>query len=142
MFVIRHKKKFLIIFLILILVGSAFAAQYNKQLALPGECKWETSSPHEYRDQYINYNGAIFKWYDGTIYNRDYRTMNIKGAIIRVFDEKNILIGEGYTPMNRTLHSNEGIEYNVNVIFGSRYKETLDSGKIHFDAYPDIAWCR
>ena len=138
----RKKKTivFIVIIILIIVIYGLYRLE-NQPTPPPEPCKWEISQPQEYRDQYINYDGSVFKWYGGTVYNRDARLMHIKGFIVRVFDKDNILIGNGYTPMNTDLRESEGVKYGVNVIVGKGNAEAL-GGDLRFDAYPDISSCR
>lgn len=84
--------------------------------------------------------------FEGIVRNRSPRTQHLKAMIGKLYNEKGILVGEGYTEMGQDLDSNTAAPFKVNVQVSihdtARWHYYKESSDFKPDIYPWFMTCK
>jgi hypothetical protein len=125
--------------IILMVIALIAVSSYVYLIKQPKKCSYKLSRADVHGVSFNQY--TLADYYNGTIKNVSGRTEFLRGMILKFYDADNILIQEGYQPVNKNIISGTGIPYSVNVQFGSEEQRAkLRSSRV--DLYPWFSTCQ
>ena len=109
-------------------------------------CSFQLSDVKEYKGNYGTGQSSYFV-YEGLIKNTSNNTEELKAVIAKLYNDKNIYIGEGYTSIGDPVKPGVSIPFKVQIIV-STYHDTVlrkyfdESNSFRVDIYPWFTTCQ
>lgn len=131
-----------ILLVILLGIGLSFWV-YNFQSR---RCSYQILDIKEYKGSYGVGSGNYFT-YEGLIKNNSNKTQYLKEMVGKMYNEKNIFIGEAYTKMNISIGPNVSIPFNIKFVLNPNEHSAMGkyiSESLSFkpDIYPWFTTCK
>ena len=112
------------------------------------DCSFQLLDIKEYKGKYGDYENAdSYFIYEGLLKNTSIRTERLKAVITKLYNDKNIYIGEGYAPIEEFIGPDVSIPFKISIVI-STYHDTVlrkyfsESNSFRADIYPWFTTCK
>ena len=127
-----------------ILIWAIFYGDKNKEEARLSRCNFEIIDLQEYPGQYSL--GSHYIVYEGVVVNKSNKKEYLKGVVAKNYNSDNILLSDGYTPVEDWIDSGKGMPFKINTQVDTAHNTVLrkyfdKNENLSTDIYPWFTSC-
>jgi len=150
MYLFKNKKIIIAIIMGVIIIALFFVGIYyfKKQGQVVRKCDFQIVDLKEYKGKYGESEEASnYFIYEGLIKNNSQYAERLEAMIAKLYNDKNIYIGEGYTSLKSSVNPGVSVPFKVQIVV-STYHDTVlrkyfnESTSFRPDIYPWFITCK